>query len=100
MVIFQGCRLHCFEQENIYVSWYARSAVIFQGCGLDHLEWAHIYVSWHARGGVIFYTCRLHHLERAHIYVSWNAKSANNISRPKCNMWFRILSRLTLAGTL
>src|SRR5882724_3683603 len=100
MIIFQGFRLDHLERAHIYVSWHARSEVIFHACWLQHLEQAHIYVGWHVRRGVIFHTCWLHHLERAHIYVSWNAKSANNISGPIRNMWFRILSRPTLAGTL
>src|SRR5882724_3259873 len=99
-VIFHTCWLQLLERGHIYVVWHARSEVIFHACQLQRLERAHIYVSWHVRSGVIFHTCQLYHLEWAHIYVGWNAESANNISRPIRNMRFRILSRLTLAGTL
>src|SRR5882724_7745080 len=81
-------KIHSFENGCSYIHnisqsfwkvrqmvWGSSVPVIFQGCRLDHLEWAHIYVSLHAR-------------------------SANNISGPICNMWFRILSRPTLAGML
>src|SRR5882724_12517559 len=63
VVIFDGCQLHCLEQDNLYVGWNARGGVIFHTCHLDCLEWDNIYVHWDTTSGVIFHPCWLHRLE-------------------------------------